>query len=266
MIVSKKHLVEFVLYSFIFTFFIQGIILLANQYNILLFGSPFGMLFYVMSTLVPTIVAGVILIKGKYITSVKQLFKVIFQIRASLPQYCLVALFVFLQYIFLILFTPVREGGNIFIAVAMVVPCILDGGLEELGWRYILGPSLESKMNYIGATICTAVVWYFWHILHFFINGTGQYNISFGIYFIFVLGAAFFLSALFRITKNIWLCIICHATINGLSFCYSVATYLGATVATTVVLIIVSIILVVYSNHKQGKQKINSNLTEKVSI
>lgn len=264
MIVSKKHLMEFVLYSLVFTFFIQGIILFANQYNMLLFGSSFGMLFYVMSTLAPTIVAGVVLIRGKYITSVKQLFKVMFHIRASLQQYCLVAIFVFWQYIFLIIFTPVREGGNIFIAVAMVVPCIFDGGLEELGWRYILGPSLESKMNYIVATICTAVVWYFWHILHFFINGTGQHNISFGVYFIFVLGAAFSLSAMFRITKNIWLCTICHATINALSFCYSVATYFVATVATTVVLIIVSITLVVYSERKHRNQKTNSNLTEKV--
>lgn len=147
MIVSKKHLVEFVVFSFIFTFFIQGIILFANQYDMLLFGSSFGMLFYVMSTLVPTIVAGVLLIRGKYIPSVKQLFKVMFRIRASLKQYCLVAIIVFLQYIFLILFTPARQGANIFNALAMVVPCIFDGGLEELGWRYILGPSLESKMN-----------------------------------------------------------------------------------------------------------------------
>lgn len=57
------------------------------------------------------------------------------------------------------------------------------------------------------------------------------------------------------ITKNIWLCTICHATMNALSFCYSVATYFVATVATTVVLIIVSIALVVYYERKHGNKK-----------
>lgn len=250
MVVSRKHLVAFVLYSYIFSFLIQGIIMFANRYNMLLFETPLGMLFYVMSTLAPTFVAGIILIRGNYIADIKHLLKTMFHVKDSCKNYGLVAMFIFLHYIFLAIFTPMREGGSIFIALAMIVPCIFDGGLEEIGWRYILGPSLESKMNYVVATIATAVVWYFWHALHFFIAGTGQYDVYYVTYFIFVLGGAFALSALYRVTKNIWLCIICHATLNGLSFCYDVATYITETVVTTVVLIIVSIILVKCYEHR----------------
>jgi len=217
----------------------------------LLFDSAFGMLFYVMSTLVPTIVAGIVLMRYKYISNKKHLLKVIFNFKSSPKQYCLVLLFLLLQYIFLILLTPLRDGANIFVALAMIVPCIFDGGLEELGWRYLLGTTLESKMNYILATICTAVIWFFWHTLHFFIKGTGQYNMSFVLYFILVLGISFALSALYRITQNIWLCTLCHATINAFSFCYEIATNLVATTLTTVVLIAVSIALVEHHNRKR---------------
>lgn len=250
MVVSKKHLWTFVIFTIILSFLLQGIILVANQYDMLLFKSPVGMLFYVMSTLAPTFVAATVLVRGKYITSTKHLFQVMFQVKDSWKHYSLAILFVFLQYILLVIFTPMREGGNIFIAVAMIVPCIFDGGLEEVGWRYILGASLESKMNYIVATLITAIVWYSWHMLHFFIDGTGQRGVSPVTYCVFVLGAAFALSAIYRITKNIWICTICHATINALSFCYNIATYFALTVATTIILITVSIVLVTRCEQK----------------
>ncbi|WP_442905418.1 CPBP family intramembrane glutamic endopeptidase [Kineothrix sp. MB12-C1] len=50
---------------------------------------------------------------------------------------------------------------------------IMDGGMEEIGWRYLLQPTLEKQFSYFIATVITAFIWWAWHLPMFFIPGSG---------------------------------------------------------------------------------------------
>ncbi|WP_145332333.1 type II CAAX prenyl endopeptidase Rce1 family protein [Paenibacillus xylanexedens] len=45
-------------------------------------------------------------------------------------------------------------------AILSVPIMIIGGGLEELGWRYILQSLLEKQLGFIGATLVTALILY----------------------------------------------------------------------------------------------------------
>jgi len=62
---------------------------------------------------------------------------------------------------------------------------IVGGGMEETGWRGMLQPALEEKMNFILATLITGVIWGVWHLPLFLISKTTQYQMSFPSFLLF---------------------------------------------------------------------------------
>ncbi|WP_165861312.1 CPBP family intramembrane glutamic endopeptidase [Paenibacillus paeoniae] len=95
----------------------------------------------------------------------------------------------------------------IYIAVLSIPVLIIGGGLEELGWRYILQPFLETRFSSITSALLTSCIWALWHLPLFFIPGTSQFNWSFGLFCISIVGMSFALAVIYRISRSIWLCI-----------------------------------------------------------
>ncbi|MGL6173522.1 MAG: CPBP family intramembrane glutamic endopeptidase [Cellulosilyticaceae bacterium] len=252
MILTNKQVLAYIFFSYVLSFLLKGVVIWGNQYGILLLDTPLGSLVFVLGTLMPTVVAGVILLKYRYVSSIKQLTQIIFKFKDSYKYYLLVLGFVVLQYIVVALTSPLNKNVRFYVPLVMTILCVFDGGLEEIGWRYLLGPTLESKMNFISATLITATVWIFWHIPHFFVAGTGQSKMSFVLFAFFVVGVSFALATIYRITQNTWLCILCHSMINGVSFCWPIGVDSIPTILTTGIIIVVSIIIVKYD--EEGKE------------
>ena len=63
--------------------------------------------------------------------------------------------------------------GAIYSAGAMPAPVILFGAalFEELGWKGYGMDSLRSKFNFFQASLIFGLIWIFWHIPTFFLNG-----------------------------------------------------------------------------------------------
>ncbi len=178
------------------------------------FTSPIGIIAVVLGGLSSAFWGSLASI-GYYQSSFKQILKDFFQVKNSLANYCLLLVFLLLD------FFPFILGGKI-ITQSLVLPVVLFfkallfGGVEEIGWRYFFQPTLEEKIPYISATVITFLAWSSWHLLYFYIDG------SLGVIQLFpflvgLLTNCFILSALYHKTQNLWLCVMTHACINSLS-------------------------------------------------
>ena len=148
-------------------------------------------------------------------SSFKQVLKDFFQVKDSLANYCLVLVFLLLD------FFPFILGGKI-TTQSMVLPVVLFfkallfGGIEEIGWRYFFQPTLEERIPYLSATLITFLAWSSWHLFYFYIDGSLAV-IQLLPFLVGLLTNCFILSALYHKTQNLWICVMTHALINALS-------------------------------------------------
>ena len=148
-------------------------------------------------------------------SSFKQLVRDFFQVKDSLANYCLVLVFLILD------FFPFILGGKIttqslVLPVVLFFKALLFGGIEEIGWRYFFQPTLEEKIPYLSATVITFLAWSSWHLFYFYIDGSLAVIQLFP-FLVGLLTNCFILSALYHKTKNLWICVMTHALINALS-------------------------------------------------
>ena len=178
------------------------------------FTSPMGIIAVVLGGLSSAFWGSLASI-GYHQSSFKQLLKDFFQVKDRLANYCLVLVFLLLD------FFPFILGGNIttqslVLPVVLFFKALLFGGVEEIGWRYFFQPTLEEKIPYLSATLITFLAWSSWHLLYFYIDG------SLGViqllpFLVGLLINCFILSALYHKTQNLWLSVMTHACINSLS-------------------------------------------------
>ena len=148
-------------------------------------------------------------------SSFKQVLKDFFQVKDSFANYCLVLVFLILD------FFPFILGGKIttqslVLPVVLFFKALLFGGIEEIGWRYFFQPTLEEKIPYLSATVITFLAWSSWHLFYFYIDGSLAVIQLFP-FLVGLLTNCFILSALYHKTKNLWICVMTHALINALS-------------------------------------------------
>ena len=101
-----------------------------------------------------------------YQSSFKKVLKDFFQVKDSLANYCLVLVFLLLD------FFPFILGGTIttqslVLPVVLFFKALLFGGIEEIGWRYFFQPTLEERIPYLSATVITFLAWSSWHFFTF---------------------------------------------------------------------------------------------------
>ena len=148
-------------------------------------------------------------------SSFKQVLKDFFQVKDSFANYCLVLVFLLLD------FFPFILGGKIttqslVLPVVLFFKALLFGGVEEIGWRYFFQPTLEERIPYLSATLITFLAWSSWHLFYFYIDGSLAVIQLFP-FLVGLLTNCFILSALYHKTQNLWICVMTHALINALS-------------------------------------------------
>ena len=178
------------------------------------FTSPIGIIAVIVGGLSSALWGGYISIRYHH-SSFKQLVRDFFQVKDSLANYCLVLVFLLLD------FFPFILGGKIttqslVLPVVLFFKALLFGGIEEIGWRYFFQPTLEERIPYFSATLITFLAWSSWHLLYFYIDGSLAVIQLFP-FLVGLLTNCFVLSALYHKTKNLWLCVMTHACINSLS-------------------------------------------------
>lgn len=98
--------------------------------------------------------------------------------------------------------------------IVLLSATIVGGGNEELGWRGILQPELEKKLPFPLATLITGCIWMAWHIPLWFVVGTSQQGMNFGLYCIYGLILSVWLATIYKKTKNVFSCVVFHGFSN----------------------------------------------------
>ena len=178
------------------------------------FTSPMGMIAIIVGGLSSAFWGSLASI-GYHQSSFKQVLKDFFQVKDSLANYCLVLVFLLLD------FFPFIFGGKIttqslVLPVVLFFKALLFGGIEEIGWRYFFQPTLEERIPYLSATVITFLAWSSWHLFYFYIDGSLAV-IQLLPFLVGLLTNCFILSALYHKTQNLWICVMTHALINALS-------------------------------------------------
>lgn len=102
---------------------------------------------------------------------------------------------------------------------------IIGGGLEELGWRGYLQPKLERITGYLASVAIVGVIWSVWHLPLWFVEGTVQSALPFGVYTFLGIILSISFTTIYKYTKNLFFSILSHAWFNG---CIGLAVYINS--------------------------------------
>ena len=211
----SQNIRRYLLATFTFSWIFWGIIIIANQFDLLHYGTPLSMVFFIFGGLMPMICG--IWVKKKY--STKDDFKA-FTKSIINPRHHLFWYIIVIGLAFIFTFLPTLFGGAkmiqpLYMALLGFPIMIIGGGLEKIGWRGFLQPALQKKFSPLNSTLILGIFWAVWHLPLWFIPGSSQSSWSFLNYLITVIALSLLLAAIYSMTKSIFLCIIFHAFINS---------------------------------------------------
>lgn len=253
----NKSTIKFLLFTFLLTYCCWGGILLANQFGYLKYGTSLSMVVFLIGGLSPTIVSYFYLKKCGRISGLKDFFKQTFSVKQPIKGYILVLIMLATYFAIPLLMGIITINAPIFMLPAIFLSSIIGGGLEELGWRYILQHDLEKKYSFSISTLITSIIWAVWHLPLFYIVGTSQQSmIEFLPFSLLVVGFSFMLATIYRKTKSVWLCIFCHTLINSLNACFLFLDKVTLLQSGIIALFMASVSLLVVSYGKKEKRRV----------
>lgn len=216
-IFMSNKVIKYLISTFLCSWIMWGIVALSGRLGIvcLSFGNPLGMMLYIFGGISPAICEIVIQKKACTKQEFKDFLKSIVYPKYSIWLYLYaIGGAIFIQCI------PALTGYStikqpFYMGFILIVPMIIGGGLEEIGWRGLLQPELEKKWTHFSATLIVGIIWSLWHIPLWFINGTNQQNLNYLWFCINALTLSFFIGSVRYISGSILLSILSHATINA---------------------------------------------------
>ena len=154
--------------------------------------------------------------KSGRISSYKQVLRDFLSIKASIRLYGLIVLFWVIIFGYPIVTGKLIEGVKWHTFILFFVQAIIFGGIEEIGWRYTFQPMVEMHVSFECASMITFMWWGIWHYMYFYITDSLT-AIEHSTFIIGLLGSCFILGAIYRISQNLWLCVMYHCLFNMFS-------------------------------------------------
>ena len=183
--------------------------------GVLAFGAPLGSIFYVLGGVSPAICEIVLKKKSSSKEEFKSFLKSIVNPKHSIWMYVYAIGGAMLIQAIPVLFHLSEVKQPLYMGFVMIIPMIIGGGVEEIGWRGLLQPQLEEKCPHIVAAITVGVIWAVWHLPLWFIDGTNQQSLNFGWFCINTIMLSFFIGSVTYVSNSIFMAIIAHASINA---------------------------------------------------
>lgn len=254
----------FLILTFSITWISWITIIIGNRYfNALWYGEP---LFFI-----PMLIGGLGPAFGSYIMyrkyneshGISSYFNFIFRRKIGKRAWLIFLSFILWRFIMIWIAFGIEEPISILYMFLNLPLFIIGGGLEELGWRGYLQPELEKIINYISSIFIVGILWSIWHLPLWFIKGTPQSAIPFGLYASLGIILSFTFTTIYKYTKSLSLCVFSHAWFNG---CIGLVVYIGAegylqldlnwkVYSVFILELIVSLILGLLYHHKKSGTK-----------
>lgn len=262
---DKKVIIQFTILTFCIAYLVSGALIILGHFGYSVYNWVYSVQQFVMNIpfsiyiLSPAIASYIVLKKNNKIVDFKEWLKTVFYFKNNIFLYLFVVSGITLYFLIHILVSGNREMVLPFYTFLLSLPgCLIIGGLEESGWMYILQPELDKEYGFVLSCIFTGVIWFFWHIPLFFIQGTnhGDGLINFWMFVVQLMAFRFFYGAIYKISGKgcVFMCVLFHTMFNAVSpiFGTMTMTWVGTVVANTMI-IIVSIVTVMMYNKKKIK-------------
>ena len=174
--ITEKYLVI----TFCVSWLLWGSVAIAGKAGIgfLTFGNPLGTILYVLGGVSPAI-CEILLKKSNSSKEEFQSFvKSIVNPKHSIWMYVYAIGGAMAIQAIPVFFGLSQVRQSLYIGFLMIIPMIIGGGIEEIGWRGLLQPELEKKYPHIVAAVSVGIIWAIWHLPLWFIDGTHQQTID----------------------------------------------------------------------------------------
>lgn len=225
--------------------------------EIVLFLFPNGVsigssILFIFMNLVPMITAIVFSIKNVECKNLFDFFRQSFFQKESLFSFILVLMIPFIYYEVSALLENVNYlNASIQTVLAYFPWTFLQGGLEEVGWRWYLQEHIHVKKDsFIFKMLLISIVWFLWHIpiyrLPWIVVGSSNYII----FYLMILGNTFTLGMLKEFSKGVIPCIISHMLIDTMAVMMLVKSSLIPIIILVVIEIVFSTLLVYFYKGK----------------
>jgi len=102
------------------------------------------------------------------------------------------------------------------VPVNFVLVLLIGGPLgEEFGWRGFALPALEARFSSPWASLLLGIIWSVWHLPLFFISGSAQHSLPFGLYALLTIPLSILITWVFHGSGNsLLLVMLFHAAVN----------------------------------------------------
>ncbi len=213
---SNKLIAFFLLYTFVIAWSVWGIIIIGNQYfNSLWYGTLSFWIFYSFGSVAPAISSFIIYQQFRDSFNNKNFLNYIFGLKISTKVWLIFILFLIRRFAMIWISFDIHRSIS-FVAMLINLPfLIILGGVEELGWRGILQPKIESITTFLPSIVLVSIIWTVWHLPLWLIKGSVQSGFPFWLYYVsgLVLTASF--TTFYKYSNNLFLCIVNHAWFNS---------------------------------------------------
>lgn len=173
---------------------------------------------FILMNLLPMIVAVIFSILKKEVNSIGEFFKKNFLQKESLLAYVLAIGAVALYYGVSAILNNINYTGNSILAVLAYLPwSLLQGGLEEVGWRGYLQSHLNIKNNLVLNFIVISSVWFVWHLPIYQLPWITSASSNYFIFYLLILGNTFTLGTVKVASIGTVPCILSHMLIDSLA-------------------------------------------------
>jgi uncharacterized protein len=168
----------------------------------------------------PMIATYIVLKRHRKIVSVKDFCKLILHTPNIIITVLITAAFCAAALCVAIIYgTRTDSPWYLFIIVFPVL--IIGGGVEEIGWRGFLQPSLEKKFPYLIATLMVSAIWFTWHLPLWIQPPSNHYGDSLVGFAITIIVWAFVGAAIYKSTKCVFACVMYHTFMNCIGAIYN---------------------------------------------
>lgn len=243
----SNRILKYLVSTFLCSWIMWGLVALGGRLEItcLSYGTPIGMILFVIGGISPAICVLIIQKRELSNQEFKKFLKSIIN-----PKYSICLYLYAIGGAIIILGIPVLIGYStikqpFYMGFIMILPMIIGGGLEELGWRGLLQPELEKKISHFASTLVVGIIWSIWHIPLWFINGTNQQNINYIWFCINALTLSFYIGSVRYISGSILLSILSHATINAF---WEVMPATNKIIPSLIILVFIAVLSLVIDN------------------
>lgn len=222
---TLKQIGFFLFYTFFITWLSWFTIIIGNRYfDALWYGELLFWIPMLIGAMGPAISVYIIYRQFNNVFCGQSFFKFVFSKRIDRKAWIIFTSYIIWRFLMVWIAFGIKEPISILYMFINLPLFIIGGGFEEVGWRGYLQPKLEKVSSYLISIFTVGIIWAIWHLPLWFIKGTIQSSLPFGLYLLMTIILSFTFTAIYKHTKNTFLCVLSHAWFNG---CIGLAVYLG---------------------------------------